>query len=238
MNKDEIFMPFPGPQHNAIFLRRPQRFLAEMVFSDGTQTVAYCANSGTMNGCLKSGSPALLWDSLDPKRKRQYTWRAIELDGVWVGTDTHFSNYLVEKALLQKLVPSLDCYTTLQREIIVEQGHRVDFLLTSTQGVCYVEVKSVIVVENKIARFPDSITLRGLKHLEGLTKIAEKGHRVVLLYLIQRSDAESFTINDTHYPAYAAAYKKATVAGVESIALSVSVSIHGFGVPKILPITF
>ena len=236
MNKDALFMPFPEPQLNAIFLSRPQRFLAEMAFPDGTQTIAYCANPGSMSGYLQPGSPALLWDSTELKRKRRYTWRAIELDGVWIGTDTHFANRLVEEALLQKLVPGLDGYEKLEREILIETGHRVDFLLTGTEGVCFVEVKSATVVENGMARFPDSITPRGLKHLEGLTRKAEEGHRVVVIYLIQRGDVESFTVSATYYPAYALAFKKAEAAGVETIALSVPVHAEGFGMPRILPV--
>ena len=236
MSNDKLFMPFPIPQLNAIFLKRPQRFLAEMVFSDGTQSLVYCANPGSLSGCLQPSSPALLWDSADPKRKRRYTWRAIKLKGVWVGTDTHLANRLVEEALLQRLIPGLDCYEKLEREKLIETGHRVDFLLTGTEGFCFVEVKSATVVEKGVARFPDSITPRGLKHLEGLTRKAEEGHRVVLLYLIQRDDVESFTINDIHYPAYATAFKKAVEAGVETIALSVAVSTQGFGRPKLLPV--
>ena len=238
MSNAELLMTFPKPQLDAIFLRRPQRFLAEMALPDGTQTVAYCANPGSLSGCLHPGSPALLWDSAEPKRKRRYTWRAIELDGVWVGTDTHLANRLVEEALSQHLIPGLNRYEKLEREKLVETGHRVDFLLTGTEGVCFLEVKSATVVEKGVARFPDSITPRGLKHLEGLTRKAEEGHRVALLYLIQREDAESFSINKTHYPAYGLAFKKAVAAGVETIALSVAVNSEGFGMPRIVPVNF
>jgi len=236
MSCDEIFMAFPKPQLNAIFLRRPQRFLAEMELLDGSQIIAYCANPGSLNGCLQPGSPALLWDSEEPKRKRLYTLRAVELNGVWIGTDTHLSNRLVGDALLQNLIPGLGRYEKLERERRIEEGHRVDFLLTGTEGICYVEVKSATVVEKGVARFPDSITPRGLKHLEGLTRKADEGHRVVLLYLVQRGDAESFTVSATHYPAYATAFEKAVAAGVEAIALSVAVSIQGFGRPRLLPV--
>ncbi|MBF0239439.1 MAG: DNA/RNA nuclease SfsA [SAR324 cluster bacterium] len=229
-------MPFPEPQLQATFLGRPQRFLAEMVLSEGTKTVAYCPNPGSLAGCLQAGSPALLWDSEDPKRKRRYTLRAVAFQGVWLGTDTHLANTLVERALLQRRIPGLDCYETLEREKGVSKGHRVDFLLTGSEGLCFVEVKSATVVEKGVARFPDSITPRGLKHLEGLTKKAKEGHRVVLLYLIQRGDAESFTISKTCYPVYAKAFKKALKAGVEALALAVPVSSKGFGQPGLLPL--
>lgn len=238
MSADKLFMPFPKPQISATFLGRPQRFLAEMAFPDGTQIIAYCANPGSLKGCLQPGCPALLWDSNEPKRKLRYTLRAVEFEGVWIGTDTHLANRLVGEALLQRLIPGLDHFEKLDREQRVEEGHRVDFLLTGPEGLCFIEVKSATVVEKGVARFPDSITQRGLKHLVGLTKKAEEGHRVVLIYLVQRADVESFSVSAAHYPAYATAFKKALAAGVEAIALSVAVNAEGFGRPKLLPINF
>lgn len=126
MNADEIFMHFPLPQFEAIFIRRPQRFLAEMNLADEKGVLVYCANPGAMTGCLTSGKKALLWDSADQERKRRYTWRAVEYEGIWIGTDTHLSNRIVEEALRLQLVPGLEAYTTLTREKLVEKGFRAD----------------------------------------------------------------------------------------------------------------
>jgi sugar fermentation stimulation protein A len=109
-------MRFPEPSVKVKFLPRPQRFLAVISFAYGSKTHAYCANPGSFNGCLKTGSAALLWDSADTRRKRRYTLRAVKLGRVWVGTDTHFANRLVEKALQRQLLPTLKGYPTLQRE--------------------------------------------------------------------------------------------------------------------------
>ena len=238
MSPNVLFMPFPQPYINATFLKRPQGFLAEMLFLDGTQSLVYCANPGSLKGCLEPNSPSLLWDSADPKRKHRYTWRAIELKAGWVGTDTHLANRLAEQALLQGLLPGFKNYEKLEREKQVEPGHRVDFLLTGSEGLCFIEVKSATVVEQEVARFPDSLTPRSLKQLESLTRKALEGHRVVLLFLSQRGDAKSFTINTEHYPAYTLAFKKALAAGVETMALSVAVSPQGFASPKLLPVNF
>ena len=139
---NEIFMAFPQPQREAIFLRRPQRFLAEMSLPEGTEELVYCANSGAMTGCLTPRMAAILWDSTDPERKRRYTWRAVEFEGGWIGTDTHLANRIVEEALRLKLVPGLESYCALAREQLLEAGFRVDFVLTGPQGDCLVEVKS------------------------------------------------------------------------------------------------
>lgn len=237
MSCSHIFMAFPQPQCEATFLRRPQRFLAEMSLSEGTEELVYCANPGSMTGCLTAGRDALLWDSADLKRKRRYTWRAVEFDGLWIGTDTHLSNRIVEEALRLKLVPGLEAYSTIAREQLVEEGFRVDFILTGAQGTCLVEVKSSTVVEKGVARYPDSPTPRGVKHLEALKRKAMEGQRAVLLFLVQRADAHSFVVSNSYDPAYAEAFEKAVASGVEVIALAVSVSRDGFGKPRLLPYT-
>lgn len=232
---DDIFMAFPQPQLEAVFLRRPQRFLAEMSLPGETDELVYCANSGAMTGCLTPGMAAIIWDSADPERKRRYTWRAVEFEGGWIGTDTHLANRIVEEALKLKLVPGLESYSTVAREQLLEAGFRVDFVLTGPQCECLVEVKSATVVEQGVARFPDSATPRGVKHLKALKRQALAGKRSVLLFLIQRADAHSFVVSNSHDPAYAEAFDEAIASGVEVIALAVPVSPAGFGVPKTLP---
>jgi sugar fermentation stimulation protein A len=235
MSGCEIFMAFPQPQRDATFLRRPQRFLAEMHFPEGTEELVYCANPGSMTGCLTTGRDALLWDSADLKRKRRYTWRAVEFEGLWIGTDTHLSNRIVEEALRLKLVPGLESYSTVAREHLVEEGFRVDFILSGAQGTCLVEVKSSTVVENGVARYPDSSTPRGIKQLKALKRKAMEGQRAVLLFLVQRADAHCFVVSNSHDPIYAEAFEKAVASGVEVIALAVSVCREGFGTPRLLP---
>lgn len=236
MRLGKLLMLFPKPQIKATFLSRPQRFLAQMAFRDGTQTLAYCANPGSLNGCLRPGSAALLWDSKDAKRKRRYTWRAIKIDGVWVGTDTHLTNSLVEQALQHQLLSCLTGYEILESEFLLQPGLRFDFLLNGNKGTCFLEVKSATVVEKGIARFPDSVTPRGLKHLEGLTSKAAEGVRAVLLFVVQRGDVHSFTVSNLYHPAYARAFQKALAAGVEIFAFAVDVSPSGFSKPRMLPV--
>lgn len=228
-------MAFPQLQREAVFLRRPQRFQAEMSMPGGAKELVYCANSGAMTGCLIPGTAAILWDSADPRRRRRYTWRAVEFEGSWIGTDTHLANRIVEEALKLRLVPSLENYCTLAREQLLVAGFRVDFVLTGPQGECLVEVKSATVVQGGVARFPDSATPRGVKHLQALERQVLAGKRCVLLFLIQRADAHSFVVSNSHDPAYATAFEEAVATGVEVIALAVAVSPAGFGIPKALP---
>jgi sugar fermentation stimulation protein A len=235
--KDKIFLSFPRPQQKATFLRRTQRFLAEMELPSGTKELVYCPNPGAMIGFLKSGSEALLSESSDRKRKRRYTWQAVRVEGQWIGTNTGLSNQIVEKALSHKLIPSLEKYHKIIREHSVEDGFRVDFKLSGDKEDCLLEVKSATVVEKGVARYPDSLTPRGVKQLKALERFAQTGSRAIILFLIQRSDAVSFAVNKSHDLAFAEAFDNAISAGVELIALEVPVCPEGFGTPNLLPCT-
>jgi sugar fermentation stimulation protein A len=167
-------------------------------------------------------------------RKRRFTWRAIETEGLWVGTDTHLSNRIVEEALRLRLIPSLQEYDTIVREHFIKAGVRVDFLLSGPSGHCLVEVKSSNIVENGMARYPDSPTPRGVKQLKALAQRTYEGHRSVLLFLVQRGDAHSFSVSELCGSEYLRAYEAAVLAGVEIIAMAVSVHREGFGKPTFL----
>ena len=75
-----------------------------------------------------------------------------------------------------------------------------------------------------LAEFPDSKTERGLKHLNELGNMVEAGHRAVMLFLVQRPDAERFTLAGDIDPAYRDAYVRARSKGVEMLAYRCSVS--------------
>jgi sugar fermentation stimulation protein A len=238
MSSKEVFMAFPQPQHDVTFLQRTQRFLASVEFADGTQELVYCANSGAMVGDLSAGLRALIWDSGDLTRKRRFTWRAIESEGLWIGTDTHLANRIVEEALRQRLVHGLENYDTIVREATIEPGVRVDFLIAGAGGECLVEVKSSNIVKNGVAQYPDSPTPRGVKQLKALARTAAAGRRSVLLFLVQRSDAQRFQVRLSRGCDYSQALKVAVAAGVEIISMAVSVHPEGFRRPRLLPFEF
>ena len=53
-------------------------------------------------------------------------------------------------------------------------------------------MKSVTLVEDNIAKFPDAITDRGRKHVETLGKMAERRIATMVLFVVQRHDAKLF----------------------------------------------
>jgi sugar fermentation stimulation protein A len=101
------------------------------------------------------------------------------------------------------------------------RNSRIDILLEDpAKGTCYVEVKNVhLSRRHGLAEFPDSVTERGVKHLIELADMVKAGHRAVMVYLIQRADAQSLSMAGDIDPGYVEALKIATDAGVEAIAL-------------------
>ena len=67
--------------------------------------------------------------------------------------------------------------------------------------------------------------------------IAE-GHRAVMMYLVQRDDADSFTIATDIDPDYADALRKAKKAGVEIVCYDCTLSPEAITINRPLPVEF
>jgi sugar fermentation stimulation protein A len=235
--RNEVFAPFPEPLCEARFVRRYQRFLSDFLLPDGRRVTAHCANTGSLRGCLVPGAPALLWDANDPRRKLRYSWKAVQIDGVWVGVDTQLPNRLVELALSQGAIPGLDGYRRIRRERRMGARSRVDLLLDDGEGGgrCYIEVKNVTLVEDGLARFPDAVTTRGRKHLRELGERVAEGHRAAMVYVVQRADGRRFAAAADIDPEYAEALLEAHEAGVEVFAVGCEVTPEGVRATEVLP---
>jgi sugar fermentation stimulation protein A len=66
--------------------------------------------------------------------------------------------------------------------------------------------------------------------------MAKDGHRAVMLFLIQRTDAKRFTLASDLDPAYAEAFRLATAAGVEALAFRCRLSEAEIALERAVPI--
>ncbi|APX12822.1 DNA/RNA nuclease SfsA [Tateyamaria omphalii] len=214
----------------ATLIRRYKRFLADCRLEDGREVVAHCANPGSMMGLAEPGVRIWLEPNDDPKKKLKFGWRLVEhAGGYFTGVDTSVPNKALRAAFEARQVPGFDAYTTVRPEQKYGEGSRIDFLLQGN-GLpdAYVEVKSVTLARQPgLAEFPDSVTARGAKHLVELARMAEAGHRAVMLYLVQRTDCDRLTLAADIDPAYATAYATATGAGVETLCLGTHITPTG-----------
>lgn len=235
-------MQFPNPLIPAQLIQRYKRFLADVKFADGRTATVHCANPGSMLGLAEPGSAVWLSESDNPKRKLKFSWELVEVDlgagATLVGINTAHPNALVAEAIQAGAIPELSGYPALRREVKYGVNSRIDILLEDRSlNRCYVEIKNVhLMRENGMAEFPDSVTIRGAKHLSELSNMVREGHRAVMVYLIQRQDAEDFSLARDIDPAYGEAFDAAAEAGVEALAYACEISPERIEVANRIPI--
>ena len=233
-----MLMRFSSGLIEGRLLRRYKRFLADVELETGETVTAHCANPGSMLGLNAPGSRVWLSRSANPKRKLAYSWELIEVDlgrgATLVGINTSSPNGAVAAAIRSGLIPALRGYGGLRREVRYAGNSRVDILLEDPdRPPCYVEIKNVHLMRVAgLAEFPDSVTARGAKHLKALSQMTASGARAVMVYFVQRGDADRFTLAHDIDPTYAAAFAETTRAGVEAIAVASEVTHEGLKLPR------
>ena len=230
-------MRFQTPLQPARLIRRYKRFLADIrLEADGREVTAHCANPGSMMGLAEPGARIWVEPNDDVKKKLKYGWRLVDHEnGHFTGVDTSAANRALKAALMAGEVPGLQA-PVVRPEVKYGQNSRIDFLLTGAGRDTYVEVKSVTLSRRAgLAEFPDSVTARGLKHLEELAKVAEGGGRAVMFYLVQRTDCERVTIAADIDPAYGDGLARARAAGVEVMAMDCLISPEAITLGRALP---
>ncbi len=234
-------MRFPDPLIPATLLRRYKRFLADVRLETGEEVTAHCANPGSMLGLAQEGAAVWLSPARNPKRKLKYSWELVEVDGgrgpTLVGINTAHPNAIVAEAIAAGRIAPLAGYDHLRREVRYGSRSRVDILLETGDGArCYVEVKNVHLSRRPgLAEFPDAVTARGARHLAELAAMVAEGHRAVMVYLIQRGDAERFALAGDIDPAYAEAFERARAAGVEALAYGCAMSPEEITLARAVP---
>lgn len=220
-------------------MRRYKRFLADVETQEGEVITVHCANPGSMKGCSTPGALVRCSTSNNPKRKLRHTLEMIRVGRSWVGLQPLHANRIASLALSAGAIPGLAGYGEVKGEVAVAAGTRLDFLLADHPGdrrSCFVEVKSVTLEEEGVARFPDAVTTRGRRHLETLARLRHEGHRSVLLYIVQRVDCQRVAPADEIDPDYGRTLREVVSKGVEVIAVQARVSVRGICLEERMPV--
>jgi sugar fermentation stimulation protein A len=229
----------PRADFAGTLVRRYKRFLADVEARDGTLHTVHCPNPGSMLGCARPGSAVRCSTSDNPKRKLRHTLEMIRVGRIWVGLHTLRANEIAGLALDKGAIRKLAGYSELRREVVVPGGSRLDFRLDHHHRdprPAYVEVKSVTLAEGRLARFPDSVTERGRRHMDTLAKLCEEGARAALLFVVQRGDCERVEPADDIDPAYGKALRSAAARGVEVFAVRARVTAKAIRLESELPV--
>ena len=216
-------------------IRRENRFRVA-VRVDGLETAAHLANSGRLRELLQPGVPVWLTSVEGAARKTHYDLALVEHEGALVSVDARLPNRLFAEALAAHW---LDCGAgPVQVQAEARLGaSRLDFRLSTVEARCWVEVKSVTLVRDGLALFPDAPTLRGARHLRELAAALQGcQERAAVVFLVQRDDAQCFAPNSDADPAFARALAEAAHAGVAVRAYGCRVSLREIVVAGELPV--
>lgn len=230
-------MRFPQPLEHGRLVSRYKRFFADVVTDDGREITAHCPNPGSMLGLNTPGLGAWLSRSDNPKRKLAHTLELVEADGGLVGINTMHPNRLVAEALADGVIPEVAGYESVRREVKYGTNSRVDFLLEDAgRPPLWLEVKNVHLMRTPgLAEFPDCVAARSLKHLKELTAEVETGARAVQLFVIQRTDCETFEACAELDAAYAAGLEAAAARGVEVLCYACDISPEDISIARRIP---
>lgn len=203
---------------HAIFLNRPNRFIAE-VDIDGHNETVHVKNTGRCRELLIHGCEVWLTAPGTPGRKTKYDLIAVRKgSGTIFNIDSQAPNKVVREWLdkqdFDRIVPE---YTY--------GDSRIDFYMERKSGGMepekyLMEVKGCTLEIDGIGYFPDAPTERGVKHLKELIKAKSAGYRAILAFVIQMDGVTEVRPNIDTHPEFAEIFYKAKATGVEVLNLT------------------
>lgn len=204
-----------GKIQAARFLRRPNRFVAEVELEGRTEAV-HVKNTGRCRELLVPGARVYLTPGENPARKTAWDLIAVEKGPLLINMDAQAPNRVFgEWAAAGHFVPGL----TLLRPETTWGRSRFDFYWEAgPERRGFVEVKGVTLEQDGVAAFPDAPTERGVRHLEELSAARREGYECAVCFVIQMKGPTRFRPNEATHPAFGAALRAAAETGVDVLA--------------------
>lgn len=227
-------MQIKGKLVEGIFLERVNRFAA-FVEIDGKKELVHVTNSGRMRELLQEGVVVVLSRQESKNRKTAYDLIMVKYQGKLVSIDSKIPNQLFYYLWQTRALRDFSSYPECFAEVNYRRS-RLDFLLRDGQDKCLIELKSVTLVNEGRALFPDAPTERGKKHLEDLIKAKEEGIRAVVIFIIQREDGIFFSPHDEMDKGFSKALRQAGEKGVEIQVYSCHVTKESISLKEQLPV--
>ena len=168
-------------------------------------------------------------------RRTTFTLTLVRHRGRWVSAVPALANRIFEAALRRRGAPGLVGARVVRREARYGRS-RIDFVLESRGRRVLTEIKSVTLVEDERALFPDAPTERGARHLRELAAHCRRRGRALVVFVVQRDDARSVSPHPVNDPAFARAATEAAAAGVRFLAYACRVTPAGVTLERRVPV--
>jgi len=215
-------------------VRRDNRFRVTVEIS-GETVAAHLANSGRLSELLVPGALCWVAPNHNPGRKTRFDLKLVQYDDELVSIDATLPNALFGEAFSAGILEPFAGFECHAREVGLGKS-RFDFRLDGRAGTCWVETKSVTLVVDGEARFPDAPTLRGAKHVRELAALSRAGECTAIVFVVQRDDARVFAPHWRADPAFCEALASAARDGVVIYAWSCSVGLDSVTLHRSLPV--
>lgn len=203
----------------AIFLRRPNRFIA-FCEVDGKEEKVHVKNTGRCKELLIPGVTVYLEHSDNPNRKTAYSLIAVRKGERLINMDSQIPNKVVYEALHRGtlILPGLEGSNIHIQPEKTYKNSRFDAYVETEKDKAFIEVKGVTLEEDGVVRFPDAPTERGVKHIFELIDAAGNGYKAYIIFIIQMKDVKYFAPNVMTHEAFGTALKEAVKKGVQVLA--------------------
>lgn len=194
----------------AKFIKRPNRFIAEVELGGAKETV-HVKNTGRCKELLIPGCDVYLTAPDSPGRKTKYDLVAVtKSNGLLINIDSQAPNKVAKEWLMKqgydKIVPE---YTY--------GDSRIDFYMEKGDEKYLMEVKGCTLEVEGTGYFPDAPTERGVKHIHELIKAKQNGYNTMLAFVIQMDGIKEVRPNIETHPEFGIAMEEAQRAGVEVV---------------------
>lgn len=156
--------------HKGVFIKRLNRFVCEVDLSGRIERV-HLNNTGRLLDLLIEGVDVLIMPIKGKRLRYRIVGTRVKGDEFTL-IDTNLQERMFLKAHSMGLLPFLKDYVFLKRNVKIE-GEVFDFLFKGNGKDLVVELKSAVYYfsNDKSARYPDTITIRGRKQLEKLKNL-------------------------------------------------------------------
>ena len=214
-----------------IFLARPNRFIAHIEIG-GQVEICHVKNTGRCRELLPQGAMVWCQRSKNPARKTKYDLITVRKGDRLINMDSQAPNTAAKEWLLSGGLGPIS-------DLKAEDAHgdsRFDFSFIRNGHKCYLEVKGVTLENDGVCAFPDAPTERGTKHLKGLIRAVQEGCDAFVIFVIQMADVKYLHPNDETDPAFGAALRDASRAGVQIMAFDCSVTEDTMAIRNPVPV--
>lgn len=218
----------------ATFLRRNNRFIAEVLL-DGKKETVHVKNTGRCGELFVEGARVILAEADNLARKTRYDLIAVyrkyeDEKELLFNIDSQAPNQVVRE-WLERQQPFGEI-RQLRPEYTYGQS-RLDFMMElQDESRWLLEVKGVTLEREGRAWFPDAPTIRGVKHIYELIHAAEEGWKTGLLFVLQMEEIQQISPNRETHAEFAKALAEAQQAGVKLLCLGCAVTEDSLAIER------